>query len=334
MSDIDIAERTASSVDGQAPRWLRRIFFANLIAQIGIVVTGGIVRLTDSGLGCPTWPECADGSLLPTERQAESWHKYVEFGNRLLTFVLAALAIAAVIGVWRWTRQRRAVGRSARRPIVWLALTPLLGTVAQAILGGITVLTGLHPTTVAAHFLLSMVIIATTTILVVRAGEPGDRPSRVVVPRPVRLLSGILVGIGALVVILGTIVTGSGPNAGDASAPRFDIDQRTAAWLHADAVLLFVGLLIGLLVAVAVADVPSAVRGRSIHLLGITVVNGVVGYTQLFTGLPWLLVAIHMLLAALIWVAVIRLYLATSARGNPLDEPGLSDPAGAELVRA
>ena len=314
--------------DGRAPSWLRGIFMANLVAQVGIVVTGGIVRLTGSGLGCPTWPDCVDGSVLPTERQAESWHKYVEFGNRLLTFVLVALAIAAVVGVWRWTVQRRRAGLTARRPIIWLALAPILGTVAQAVLGGITVLTGLHPAIVAAHFLLSMVIIAAVTVLVTRANEPGDRPSRVAVPPAVRVLSALLVGVGALVVVLGTIVTGAGPNSGDADvATRFGIDQRVAAWLHADAVLLFVGLVVGLLVAVTVANVgTSSIRGRSIHLLGVTVVNGAVGYTQLFTGLPWALVATHMLLACLVWIAVIRVCLATSTRGVA-PELDLSTPA-------
>ena len=321
MTTASVAPAPRVFADDRAPRWLRGIFWANLVAQIGIVVTGGIVRLTDSGLGCPTWPECVDGSLVPTERQAESWHKYVEFGNRLLTFVLAALAIAAVIGVWRWTMQRRAAGQSARRPIVLLALIPLFGTVVQAVLGGITVLTGLHPATVAAHFLVSIAIIAGVTVLVTRANEPGDRPVTVVVPRPIRLLSIVLLGSAAAVIVLGTIVTGSGPNAGDASAERFGIDQRMAAWLHADAVLLFVGLTIGLLVAIAVADTPTTLRGRTIHLLGITAVNGAVGYTQLLADLPWALVALHMLLACLIWVAVLRVFLATATRGVAADAP-------------
>ena len=289
---------------------------ANLVAQIGIVVTGGIVRLTGSGLGCPTWPECVDGSILPTERQAESWHKYVEFGNRLLTFVLAALAIAAVVGVWRWTVQRRRRGLRARRPIVVLAAIPLLGTIAQAVLGGITVLTGLHPAVVAAHFLLSIAIIAAVTVLVTKAGETADRPKTVVVPSAIRWMAFVLVGTAALMIVFGTIVTGSGPNSGDLNVEtRFGFDPQTVAWLHADTVLLFVGLAVGMLIASSVADVPKRLRGRTIHLIGVTVLNGVVGYTQLFAGLPWALVATHMLLACLVWVAVLRLLLATAVRG-------------------
>jgi cytochrome c oxidase assembly protein subunit 15 len=299
-----------------APSWLQRIFLANLVAQIGIVVTGGLVRLTGSGLGCPTWPECVDGSLAPTPHQAESWHKYIEFGNRLLTFVLAALAIAALVGVWRWTTARRRQGLPARRPIVLLAAVPLLGTVAQAVLGGITVLTGLHPATVAAHFLLSVVIIAAVTVLVTRAREPGDRPGPVLVAPQLRALAWALVGLTALVIVIGTVVTGSGPHAGDADAEvRFGFDQRIVAWLHADVVLLFVGLQIGMLVALSLTNAPRAVRGKATHLFAVTVLNGIVGYSQLATGLPWLLVAIHMLLACLLWVAAIRLLLATRPRG-------------------
>ncbi len=299
-----------------APVWLQRIFLANLIAQVGIVVTGGLVRLTGSGLGCPTWPECVDGSIAPTAQQAESWHRYVEFGNRLLTFVLTALAIAAVVGVWRWTVARRELGLPARRPIVVLAAVPLMGTFAQAILGGATVLTGLHPATVAAHFLLSIAIIAGVTVLVTRAAEDGDTPVTIVVRPQIRTLAWALVAVAVAIVVLGTLVTGSGPHAGDADVvQRFGFDQRIVAWLHADTVLLFVGLQIGLLVAISLVDTPRAVRGKAVHLLGITVVNGLVGYSQLATGLPWLLVAVHMLLACLLWVAVIRLLLSTRTRG-------------------
>jgi len=307
--------------DGAAPPWLQRIFLANLVAQIGIVVTGGLVRLTGSGLGCPTWPECVDGSITPTEQQAESWHKYVEFGNRLLTFVLAALAIAALVGVWRWTAARRRQGLGARRPIVRLAAVPLLGTFAQALLGGITVLTGLHPATVASHFLLSIAIIAGVTVLVRRAGEPGDEPVAIVVRPQIRSMAWALVGVALAVIVLGTVVTGSGPHAGDADlVTRFGFDQRIVAWLHADAVLLFVGLQIGMLLAISLTQAPRAVRGKAVHLLGVTVTNGLVGYSQLATGLPWLLVAVHMLLACLLWVAVLRLLLATRQRG-PVEVP-------------
>lgn len=302
--------------DGAAPRWLQRIFLANLVAQIGIVVTGGLVRLTGSGLGCPTWPECVDGSITPTAQQAEAFHKWIEFGNRLLTFVLAALAIAAVIGVLRWRANRRRRGLAPRRSILLLAAVPLVGTAMQAVLGGITVLTGLHPATVAAHFLVSIAIIGGCTVLVARAAEPGDQPVTLVVRPQLRWLTRVLVALAAVIIAIGTVVTGSGPHAGDANAAeRFPVDQRYAAWLHADAVLLFTGLLIGMMVAISLTDTPGVVRRRAAAVLGITLLNGLVGYSQLFTGLPWLLVAVHMLLACLLWVAVIRLLLATRTRG-------------------
>lgn len=157
---------------GVAPRWLQRIFWANLIAQIGIVITGGIVRVTGSGLGCPTWPECVDGSITPTDDQAETWTKYVEFGNRTLTGVLMLLAVAAIIGAWLWRRRQ-----GVRRPwVMALAAAPLVGTIAQALLGGVTVLVDLHPMAVASHLLLSMVVIAACVALVQFASEESDPP--------------------------------------------------------------------------------------------------------------------------------------------------------------
>jgi cytochrome c oxidase assembly protein subunit 15 len=305
-----------------APRWLRRIFLANLVGQIAIVATGGLVRLTGSGLGCPTWPECVDGSIAPTQHQAESWQKYVEFGNRVFSIVVGLLAVAAVIGVWRWTRSQRAAGLRARRSLVLLTLAVLGGTLAQGVLGGITVLTGLHPATVAGHFLLSVAIIAAATVLLQRAGEDGDRPVAVVVRPQLRALAWTLVALALAVIVIGTIVTGSGPHAGDADVDvRFPFDQRLVAWLHADVVLLFVGLQIGLLVAISLTQAPRALRVRAVQLLAVTVVNGVVGYSQLATGLPWLLVVIHMLLACLLWVAVLRVALATRVRGTAALDP-------------
>ncbi|MCH9815277.1 MAG: COX15/CtaA family protein [Actinomycetia bacterium] len=293
------------------------VFRANLVAQIGIVVTGGLVRLTGSGLGCPTWPECVDGSLVPTSRQEESWHKMIEFGNRLLTFVLAALAIAAIVGAVAWARKVRKSGAQPRRPITLLAAIPLAGTVVQAVLGGITVLTGLHPAIVAGHFLLSIVLIGACVVLVDRAQCPADRPVQYGVRAEVRWLANALVGVAAVVIVLGTIVTGSGPNSGDADVThRFGFDQRLVAWLHADAVLLFVGLIIGMLLLVRVLGANATVQRAGWILFGVVAVNGLVGYLQLFAGLPWAFVATHMLLACLVWVATLRLRLAMTNRGN------------------
>lgn len=307
---------TAVAPSGAAPTWLRRIFLANLVAQTGIVVTGGLVRLTGSGLGCPTWPQCAPGSFVPTEEQAESWHKYVEFGNRLLTFVLGILAIAAIAGAIAWRRKVKASGNAPRKPIMILAAVPLIGTLAQAVLGGITVLTGLNPVTVAAHFLVSMVIIAFCVVLFYRAGETGDQPLVRLSPAPVRALANGTVAVGAFVLVLGTIVTGSGPHSGDADTPaRFPLDPAQVAWLHADSVLLFIGLMIGLYVALKVTDSPASAVRATMILIGISLAQGIVGYVQYFTGLPWLVVLLHMLGACLVWIALVRIPLTLRTRG-------------------
>lgn len=305
------APTVTSPAVGRAPRWLRAIFIANLVAQIGIVVTGGIVRLTGSGLGCPTWPECVEGSYVPTSRQAEAWHKYVEFGNRLLTFVLGILAIAAIVAAaWWWRRHR------SRGPILALAAVPLVGTIGQAVLGGITVLTGLSPWAVAAHFCVSMAIIAGVTVLVVRSADPGDQPVTWLVRPEARVLSRALVVVTAVVVVLGVIVTGSGPHSGDADTEaRFGLDPRTVSWLHADAVLLFLGLVIGMLVVLHVLDGPSKARRLVWLLLAIAVIQGGIGYGQYFSGLPWALVTVHMLGACLVWMLAVMQLMALRTRG-------------------
>ena len=302
---------------GRCSRPVRGIFIANLVAQTAIVVTGAVVRVTGSGLGCPTWPECVEGSYIPTSRQAESWHKYVEFGNRLLTFILVIAAIAAIAAAIWDARARRRSGRPRRPALLALAAIPILGTVAQAVLGGITVLTGLHPATVSAHFLLSMTIIAGTVALVVRSGDPGDRPITSLVPRPVTALAWLLVAISGAVVFLGVLVTGSGPHSGDLqSENRFSFDPRTISWLHADVVLLFLGLLIGLIVALALVPSPAAARRRAWLLLAIAVAQGVLGYTQYFTGVPAGLVMIHVIGACLVWVTVLFIPPALRTRGE------------------
>lgn len=318
----ETTERHEARIDtgGAAPRWLRGIFVANLAAQIAIVVTGGIVRLTGSGLGCPTWPECVEGSYIPTSRQEEAWHKYVEFGNRLLTFVLAALALAAITGAIAWWRRQRRLGQPTRGPVVALAAIPLVGTAVQAVLGGVTVLTGLNPWAVSAHFLVSIAIIGGCVLLVVRAGEPGDRPVTRLVRPEVRLLGWALVWVTLVVVVLGVIVTGSGPHSGDAeSEARFGVDPRTVAWLHADSVLLFLGLTAGFLVALRVTHAPARTMRLTLGLLGVALAQGLIGYAQYFSGLPWVLVAIHMLGACLVWTLAVFVALSMRSRGpNPV----------------
>ena len=271
------------------------------------MVTGGLVRLTGSGLGCPTWPQCVPGSYTPVPHQAEGWHRYIEFGNRTLTSVVGVAALLAVYAVWRWA------GR--RRDLLVPALVVLAGVVVQAVLGGITVLTGLHPLTVAAHFLVSMVLVSTSAYLVFRSAEPPG-PRALVVPRLVEQLGWATCAVAAVVLMLGTAVTGSGPHSGDAEEPaRFGFDPRSVSWLHADSVMLFCGLVVAVLVATRLSA-PTAAPSRAwLAVAAVTLAQGLVGYTQYFTGLPWPVVLVHMLLASLLVVALTRamLVLRTSS---------------------
>ena len=294
-----------------APTWLQRIFWANLIAQVGIVVTGGIVRVTGSGLGCPTWPECVDGSITPTSDQTEGVHKLVEFGNRTLTGVLVLLALAAIVGVVVWRRQATV----KRRWVVILATVPLIGTFAQAIVGGITVLVDLHPMAVASHLLLSMAVIAACVALVQFAAETVDPPGTALTRPATRMLGNALIAVTSLVIVMGTVVTGSGPHAGDSRTVRLDLDPRLVSWLHADVVLLFIGLLVGMLALLYVDSSSPVARRRAWWVVAFSVGQAGVGYVQYFTGLPWVLVTLHLLGACLVWVGVWRLRLSLTDRG-------------------
>jgi cytochrome c oxidase assembly protein subunit 15 len=309
--------RAAVGAEGRAPRWVRRVYAANLVAQAAIIVTGAVVRLTGSGLGCPTWPRCTDGSFVPVAAQDEGFHKWIEFGNRTLTFVLGLLAIAAVVAALSDARRRREAGLVARPALTRLALVPLLGTVAQAVLGGVTVLTGLSPLIVGAHFLVSMLIVALVTILVRRAGEPGDTPKNVVVLPAVRAGIHGLAGVMAAVVVAGVLVTASGPHSGDERTGRLGLDPQTISWLHADLVLLAMGLTIGLLVALRSTSAPEEVGHAAMAMLLLMLAQAGVGYVQFFTSLPWVLVAVHVLGAVLVWWATVRLVLTTTRRGVP-----------------
>jgi cytochrome c oxidase assembly protein subunit 15 len=299
---------------------VRGVYVANLVGQGAIVVTGGVVRLTSSGLGCPTWPRCTAASFVPVAGQAEGWHKFVEFGNRMLTFVLVALAVLALVAAL-WDRSRRRRSALPPRPVLtWLAAVPILGTVAQAVLGGVTVLTGLNPIAVGSHFLLSMAIVALLTVLVRRADEPGDAPKVVVVPVAVRHGVHGLVGVLGLVVVAGMLVTASGPHAGDERTARLGADPTTMAWLHADLVLLAIGLLVGLLVALRSTASPERVGHVAMVTLLLLLAQAGVGYLQFFTGLPWAVVTLHLVGAVLVWWSAVRLLLVTTDRGVVADE--------------
>jgi heme a synthase len=288
-----------------------RLALANAVANGAIVVTGGAVRLTGSGLGCPTWPRCTSESFVATPELAG--HGVIEFGNRLLTFVLAAVAIATVVAVWR----------SARRDLRPLAVLTFLGIPAQALLGGVTVLTGLDPWTVAAHFLLSIVLIALATVLWLRSREPGV--GRPLLRRPLALLVAGAAAVTGVVLVLGTLVTGSGPHSGDVDADdvptgdRMGFDVELISQVHADAVFLLVGLTVALLVALYATDAPGRVKRAARDLLVVQLAQGVVGYVQYFTDLPVALVLLHMLGAVLVTAFTAR--LVWSVRGPASEAP-------------
>ena len=310
MTSTSTSSSTTNPTAGAPPlpsRWLAPILLANLVAEVAIVVTGGLVRVTGSGLGCPTWPECVDGSITPTIEQAEGIHKWIEFGNRTLTGVLGLLALATVLAVWRW----------APRPAMKVAAVIVLaGVVGQAVLGGFTVLLGLHPATVAAHFLVSMGLVAAASYLWFARHESAAPPTPLVPPLVTRL-AWVTTGVGGLVLLLGTLVTGSGPHSGDADeSARFGFDARTISWLHADVVMLFLGLVVATWLTARLTS-TDAVRGPGrawLVVLGVSLAQGVVGYVQYVTDLPEALVVAHMLGATLLVVALTNGILALRRR--------------------
>jgi cytochrome c oxidase assembly protein subunit 15 len=270
-----------------------------LFAQAAIVVTGGAVRLTGSGLGCPTWPECTPGSYTPKPYQVEEQVKvWIEFGNRLLTFVLVLAAIIVLVSVLA----------SGKKYLRGLALGQVLGILGQGILGGITVLTGLHPATVAAHFLLSIVLIAGATSL--RAQRFASFEKQEAAPM-VKKIATAHIAVSFLVLFLGTLVTGSGPHAGDATAPRFSFDLRTMAWLHADAVIALFGITFGLFV---VQGVSAHTKKRLKIFVAIALSQGLIGYVQWYSDLPELMVGLHLVGSTLVWIAAWRVWLSVTKR--------------------
>ncbi|WP_425583883.1 COX15/CtaA family protein [Terrabacter aeriphilus] len=290
-------------------RWVRPVLVANLVAEVGIVVTGGVVRLTGSGLGCSTWPECQPGSFTPVRTPESAYHDLVEFGNRTLTGVVAVLALVTLyVVLTTWPDRRR---------MQLVAVGVLAGIPAQAVLGGITVLTGLNPWLVMGHFLLSMVLIAFSSALVRGSRDEVSGPGELVVHPLARRLALGTSAVGAVVLLLGTIVTGSGPHSGDADTPaRTGFDPRFVSWMHADAVMLFVGLVVATLVAVRITATTDRARRSWDMVLVVTLAQGLVGYVQYFTGLPELLVLVHMLGASLLVVTLTVGVLST--RRNPV----------------
>jgi cytochrome c oxidase assembly protein subunit 15 len=286
--------RLASKLPVTVDSTVRRLAVLSLIGQTVLVVTGGAVRLTASGLGCPTWPRCTNNSLVNTPEMGI--HGFIEFGNRLLTFALAAVAALMLVYLWNL--------RKERKDLFLLALGLLASIPAQAIIGGITVLTQLNPWMVGLHF---------------RAyGRTGGFRTR-----PLTSLPGVLRPVmtaialfSAIAVMLGVVVTGAGPHAGDANAPRNNLDWDLFSHIHAvPAYLVTAGTLLAVYFVFR-RGISGIFRTAVLMLLGVTVLQAVIGFTQYYNGIPALLVGAHMLGAALLMAAATN--AADIARSSPV----------------
>jgi heme a synthase len=305
------------------PRTVRRAALAALVMSVLIVVTGGAVRLTGSGLGCPTWPKCTDDSLTATS--AMGVHGAIEFGNRMLTYVLCAAVGWAIIAARSEKPYRRSLTRLGWAQF-WVVMS-------NAVLGGIVVLVGLNPYTVAAHFVATSALIAIATVMWQRTRE-GDGESRPLVGKAVQQLVWFLVAASVLLILVGTVVTGAGPHAGDSSeVERMPLDWETVSKVHAVLAWIVVSLTFALWFVLKAVDSPKVPLARTRDLFLILLAQGVIGYVQYFTDLPEILVGLHMLGSALVWIAVVRVLLSLRERPEVVaDVPGPSSEA--TLTRA
>ena len=333
------ARRLAAPVLFPTVSTMRRIALAGVVANAGLIMTGAAVRLSASGLGCPDWPTCTASSLIAARTRGDPiLHTWIEFTNRMLTGVLMVVAVLVLITAWRFRP-----GGSIRRNIVWLAAAQPLGVVAQAVLGGIVVLTDLNPAAVSVHFLLSSGILALAVTLYVRCAEGDDKPTRLV-RREVRVFAVAVVGVTALMLAAGTVVTGTGPLAGStfvprsghgpAYVPRYHLPLEGVTQLHADIGWMLGTLAAALAVCLRFTGAPDRARRLGWALLGLVGLQGVVGYSQYFSGLPAGLVWVHVAGSVLIWIAALLLMFATRDRGpvavSAADYGALAEPVPAE----
>ena len=297
-----------------SPTAYRKVTFGAAVALAFIIVSGGAVRLTGSGLGCPDWPTCAEGRVVaPME-----FHALVEFVNRMVTGLVSLAVIVAVLG---------SLLRTPRRPdLVKLSLGLVAGVLAQIVLGGLTVLFELAPPFVMGHFLLSMVILADAVVLHHRAGRP-DGPVEPVVGPDLTRLGRLVVGAAAVVVLTGTVVTAAGPHGGDEEAPRLDLMLPDVARVHGASVALLLAMVVTLVVLARRAQAPPTVRRAGLALLGLLVAQAGIGYVQWFTGVPALLVGAHIAGAAAVWTAAVRLVLTMSAPAPAAAVPAPASPS-------
>jgi cytochrome c oxidase assembly protein subunit 15 len=300
----------ARPVLSPTPRSMRQIALAGVIADTVIMSTGAAVRLSSSGLGCPDWPRCSTADVVASKNAGQTLlNTWIEFGNRLLNFPLVAITVLVFIAAWRFRPQG-----TRRNDLVWLAAIQPAGVFAQAAIGGIVVLTKLNPTTVSVHFLVSASIVAAAVVLHVRCTE-GDEPPTTVVRSDLRLLSLVLVGVTGLMLAAGTVVTGTGPLAGSAAAPRYKLPLEGVTQLHADIGWLMAGLAVALVVGLRMSGAPRRPVRASLIMIASLGLQGVIGYTQYFTHLPAGLVWVHVTGSMLVWIAVLRLFFAMRDRG-------------------
>ena len=284
-----------------------------IVTQGGIAVTGAIVRVTASGLGCPTWPQCFPGSFTPVAvAEVPRIHQAVEFGNRMISFAVVIAAILAVLAVIR-ARRRTEV-------LVYAWLMPA-STVLQAVIGGITVLTGLLWWTVAIHLLASMAMVWLAVLLYVKIGEPDEgKPTATVVP-PLRWLTALSATTLAAVLVAGTLVTAAGPHAGDTSpyrtVPRLRIEITTLVHAHSSLLVAYLGLLVGLGFGLLAVHAPRPVLLRLGVLVLLVFAQATVGTVQFFTGVPAALVAVHVAGAAACTAATAALWASMRERTEP-----------------
>ncbi len=290
-------EPTARSVRGWA--------LANIAVNAGIAVSGATVRVTSSGLGCSEWPRCTEDSFVPVGTEHAALNAAIEFGNRTLTFLVLAVGVIVFVAALRM--------RPRRRDLITLATIVPLGVLGQAVVGGITVWSKLHPASVAAHFLLSILVVIPAVAFYVRCREPRGE-LRLTVSPLVRTLATAMVPLGFLLLVAGTIVTGTGPHGGDAEAPRWGFDMVAVSRIHSALAWAAVLGTVALVVLTSRAAAPPAVRTSARLLLAVLLGQGAIGYAQYLLGLPEWLVVLHVLGSALVWIAVLRVYFATAER--------------------
>jgi len=289
---------------------MRRLALAGIVADTVIMSTGAAVRLSSSGLGCPDWPRCSPADVVASKNAGQTLlNTWIEFGNRLLTFPLVVIAALVFIAAWRY----RPDGHK-RRDLFWLGAAQPLGVVAQAVIGGILVLAKLNPVLVSVHFGVSAAIVAAAVLLWVRCQE-GSGPAVPVVRADLRLISAALVGVTALMLAAGTVVTGTGPLAGHADTPRYHFPLEGVTQLHADIGWLLTGLSVALVLGLRLSGAPARTMRAGWIEIGALLTQGAIGYIQYFTHLPAGLVWVHVTGAVLVWIAVLRLFFSMRDRG-------------------